>query len=76
MVLFNCIMSAPLFAQEDSAAEGKERKNVLVVNSYHIGYEWSDDIVKGIKSVLSDNNFNIFIEYLDSKRYYDEIYCK
>lgn len=75
-VLFNCIMSAPLFAQEASSTEEKEIKNVLVVNSYHIGYEWADDIVKGVQSVLSDNNFRIFIEYLDSKRYPDEIYFK
>jgi len=65
-----------LFAQEASLAEEKEAKNVLVVNSYHPGYEWSDDIVKGIQSVFGDNNFNIFVEYLDSKRYSDDIYYK
>jgi len=73
MVLFNCIMSAPLFAQEDSATEGKERKNVLVVNSYHIGYEWADNILKGIQSARSDNNLNVFVEHMDSKRYPDDL---
>ena len=57
-------------------AEEKEIKNVLVVNSYHSGYEWSDSIMQGIQSVLGDNNFNVHIEYLDSKRYDGEIYYK
>ena len=75
LILFIIYAYVPSFVFAASPEE-KEIKNVLVVNSYHPGYEWSDDIVKGIQSVLGDNNFNIFIEYLDSKRYFDEIYFK
>jgi len=75
LMLFIIYAYVPSFVFAASPEE-KEIKNVLVVNSYHPGYEWSDDIVKGIQSVLGGSNFNIFIEYLDSKRYFDEIYFK
>ncbi|MFC1789130.1 PAS domain S-box protein, partial [Thermodesulfobacteriota bacterium] len=61
---------------ETPSPEEKEIKRVLVVNSYHIGYEWADGEVRGIKSVLSEDSFSLFIEYLDSKRYADESYYK
>ena len=47
---------------------------VLVINSYHDGYEWSDSIMAGIISVFEDSNVNaeLFIEYMDTKRYAPE----
>ena len=78
VTIFSCFIICayvPSFVFAASPEE-KEIKNVLVVNSYHSGYEWSDDIMKGIQSVLGDNNLIVSIEYLDSKRYSDEIYYK
>ncbi len=31
-----------------------DKKKVLFIDSYHEGYEWSDGIVRGTKSVLGD----------------------
>lgn len=45
--------------------------SVLIVNSYHPGYQWSDDIQRGIQEVLHDGGrpIHMAIEYLDSKRH-------
>ena len=55
-----------------------EKNSILILNSYHKGLQWTDEIVKGINSGLDEYTLNseIFIEYLDSKRFYDSIYHK
>jgi len=48
------------------------QQNVLVLNSYHLGYKWSDDILHGIKSVLENRkNVSIYTEFMDTKRIFD-----
>ncbi len=43
--------------------------SVLIINSYHKGYEWSDSIVKGIEEKFYLNkNIDTNILYMDSKR--------
>jgi PAS domain S-box-containing protein len=61
----------PLFS---SSAQIPHVKNVLVLNSYHPGYGWSDDIIKGIESVLGKlgDNIDIYIEYMDTKMTSDD----
>lgn len=51
---------------------------VLVLNSYHEGYRWSDDILEGIKIQFAKELFDtsITIEYLDTRVNYDEEYRK
>lgn len=50
-------------------------KRVLVVNSYHPGYSWSDGIMHGVRSVLDgEDDVEVFIEYLDTKRHIDKTY--
>ncbi|MEG6585403.1 ABC transporter substrate binding protein [Dendrosporobacter sp. 1207_IL3150] len=46
------------------------KKNILILNSYHKGYKWTDNIVEGISSVLGPNaqRFNVQIEDMDTKR--------
>ncbi|MEG6585406.1 ABC transporter substrate binding protein [Dendrosporobacter sp. 1207_IL3150] len=45
-----------------------ESKQVLVLNSYHHGMSWTDSIEKGIKSVFSGKNIELYIDFMDSKR--------
>jgi len=47
----------------------KNKKNILYINSYHIGYRWGDSITKGIESVISPQKENLYTEYLDAKRF-------
>jgi PAS domain S-box-containing protein len=43
--------------------------SILIINSYHKGYEFSDNIIKGIEKVVySNNSVDLNILYMDSKR--------
>jgi len=59
--------AAPSFAQDQTATH----QRVLVINSYHQGFKWTDDLVRGIKNVFaqSASKVDLFIEYMDTKRY-------
>jgi len=49
------------------------RHRVLLLNSYHQGFAWTDDIVRGVTDGLKANAspVNIDIEYRDSRRHED-----
>lgn len=53
--------------------------SILILNSYHKGYEWSDYIIKGMENdFYKDNSLDVNILYMDSKRvtskeYYDNL---
>jgi len=50
--------------------ERREVKNILLINSYHHGYAWTDSISSGIiKTVKSHPEYNLFIENLNSKQF-------
>lgn len=51
-------------------------KNILIINSYHRGFQWSDDVLNGIESVLYGTNVNSTVWYMDSKRISSERYNK
>ncbi len=71
VVLAICLLicSSPLLCAEDNPT-----KKVLVLNSYHQGFAWSDGITEGIKSELKGSrpDIEIDIEYMDTKRIYDK----
>jgi two-component system, cell cycle sensor histidine kinase and response regulator CckA len=52
----------------------EQKINVLYLNSYNNGYEWSDNIFEGIQEKFQNSGKNIYIqvEYMDSKRYHEE----
>ncbi len=67
-------------AQKPTAQSGPRRR-VLYINSYHRGYKFSDDITRGLETVLKEpaNNVELLIEYMDTKRldsaaYLEELY--
>lgn len=48
--------------------------HILVLNSYHKGFPWTDNIVRGIESTLDDDT-DLVVEYMDSKAIkYDSAY--
>lgn len=51
-----------------------QNKHVLVINSYHKGYPWTDNTLAGIESVLKDGkrNIELHVEFMDSKRVVDK----
>lgn len=54
----------------------EEKNNILILNSYHKNLQWTDEIVEGIYNGLGNyaNNSEVFIEYIDSKRFFDSSY--
>lgn len=51
-------------------------KQVLILNSYNKGLQWTDDIESGIKSVLGETDFEIeySFEYMDIKKHNEAEY--
>lgn len=51
------------------ASDSKPYK-ILLLNSYHLGYKWSDDIYSGICTVFESDGhpYEIDIEYMDTQR--------
>jgi two-component system, cell cycle sensor histidine kinase and response regulator CckA len=75
-LLLTLYVQTPSPAVAADAGEG-DKKAVLVVNSYHPGYVWSDDVVRGVQSVFDkDDSVELFLEYLDTKRHLDEAYLR
>jgi len=67
-----------LLPATDACADASPKKHVLVLNSYHKGLSWTDNIVKGVESVLQQEsrNLEMSFEYMDTKRYDSEAYLK
>lgn len=52
-----------------SALSHTSSKKILIVNSYHKGYLWSDRVMEGVDSVFNSvKDYDVYYEYLDSKR--------
>ncbi len=76
-VLAVCILLLILLSGSASQAwskPGSETRHVLLLNSYHQGFQWSDQIIEGIKASLDQQKFkiNLHIEHMDTKRYPDQ----
>ncbi len=68
------------FGTHNGYAGVTPKKRVLVLNSYHQGLSWTDNIVTGIKSALGredeGRDIELYLEYMDTKRYYGERYFR
>ncbi len=51
-----------------------ETRQVVLLNSYHKGFLWSDEIARGVKDTLSGSDIELHIEYMDTKRVYGDGY--
>jgi len=71
LISLSLLLLLPVAAQAEKA-----KKTVLYINSYHHGYQWSDSILDGIRSVLDESEFKIDlqVEYMDAKRFdYEDV---
>ena len=65
LVLF-VALNLPISAHADGPHK------VLVLNSYHHGFAWTDGIVTGIESVFSSpERVELFVEQMDTKRHFN-----
>lgn len=55
------------------------KEQILIINSYHKGFQWSDELINGVEIALgTTNNVETTILYMDSKRisspeYYEKL---
>ncbi|MFT5702440.1 MAG: two-component system cell cycle sensor histidine kinase/response regulator CckA [Desulforhopalus sp.] len=77
--LFLCLF-IPLFLVPGRASSRPNvpLKNILVLHSYHKGLGWTDSITRGIESTLAKGSisYELFYEFLDSKRVTDDQHIK
>lgn len=60
------------------SAVALEKKNVLILNSYHQGFKWTDDITRGMLAALDParSDTRIFTEYLNTKWSHEASYFR
>jgi signal transduction histidine kinase/CheY-like chemotaxis protein len=51
-------------------AQAPAIRHVLFLNAYHHGYEWSDDLVRGVREVLEQQPYPVefWVEHMDTRR--------
>lgn len=59
-----------------SHAAGFAGKKVLYIDSYHAGYDWSDGVTSGVKSVIDKSGADLKIHRMDTKRNASEDFKK
>ena len=55
-----------------------QTRRILILNSYHKGFKWTDDEVAGAEGVLTSlvKNLELYTEYLDTKRIRSDEYIQ
>ena len=66
LFLFLCSLIAKPFT-----LDAADFKKILILHSYHQGFDWTDSITKGVQSVLekSDLRYELYFEHMDVKRH-------
>ena len=69
-ILISCLLSCILLTARPAATAPSESPEILIFNSYHKGYSWSDQLMSGIESTLLHQypGATLRIEYMDTKR--------
>ncbi|BHH81869.1 ABC transporter substrate binding protein [Desulforhopalus sp. 52FAK] len=73
-LLFVVTLSLFLNATSVFAAKSDSQSHVLLFNSYHKGYMWSDEITRGVEENIADSGVVLHVEYMDTKRHFNEEY--
>ena len=51
------------------AITSPQKSQVLIINSYHKGFQWSDELINGVEKAFGNNsNVETTVLYMDSKR--------
>lgn len=73
-LLFVVTLSLFLNATSVFASKSDFQSHVLLFNSYHKGYMWSDEITRGVEENIADSGVVLHVEYMDTKRHFNEDY--
>lgn len=81
VLLMTTVLAAEIFgSRENSKSVGhfaSSKKQILILNSYHHGMEWVNEIEAGIRSVFyNDNLYNLSFDFMDGKRNFSIAYME
>ncbi len=70
LIFLSLFFTVTTASGQNTPPAGKKRYNVLILNSYHKGYFWSDTIMEAIEREFKhyDLDTELYIEYMDIKR--------
>jgi signal transduction histidine kinase/CheY-like chemotaxis protein len=73
------ILAAPWIALDAAAparAQDLAPRGVLLLNSYNLGYVWTDELTRGLRTGLEGDNppVEVSVEFLDARRRGDELF--
>ena len=63
-IIIIILMILPFTSVTASETEQKI-PNILILLSYHYGFEWQDQVLDGVTDALADEDANLYIEYLN-----------
>lgn len=78
-IFITAIILLLIFASQSASAvsNDSDEYEILYINSYHQGHDWSDNIAKGVTDYFKDDNdVKIFTEYMDTKQYPQEAHLE
>ena len=70
--LHKMLLLVLLFVSTATGTE-KSKPSILILHSYHEGFSWTDGIEEGLETNFDKDKNEIYVEYLDSKRYEYEV---
>lgn len=78
-IIISClilIIISSLAAAEPPGGKQAAKADVLILNSYHHGYTWSDNELAGILEIFTKAGLadDVHVEYLDSKHFPDNLH--
>lgn len=77
LLIFCCALIFSIILVADrSPTCAAQKRNILILNSYHLGFKWTDEQTQGIIESLAPqrDNLKIYIAHMDTKWAYDPKY--
>ncbi len=71
LYILTCLTSINLYSENTPVGE---RQKVLLLNSYHKGYLWTDEVTRGVEETFAGKEIDLHIEFMDTKRQFDPVY--
>jgi PAS domain S-box-containing protein len=72
--LFFFVFFVQAHAETRSSRDPSVQKRVVLLNSYHKGFLWTDEITRGVEETLAKSGVDLHVEYMDTKRQFDTTY--
>ena len=76
LLVYGVLIAGTGLVNPASAMESVKDKRfrILLLNAYHKGYLWTDEITRGVEETVRHSLAEVHIEYMDTKRQYTSTY--